>query len=270
MSPRLVVGAMSPPPSPKHHTRRKSGQIHHASKTSKSSRPLLNRRQTTKTSRHTPTTSQEDLFTFDGEDESFFNFCTSCDQQLPADAGHFLYCSERCRLIDLPSNTEKHQFPASPPLTPFTMTFPALHERKRSVGRDIIPRFSPSPYNDSALLSPNSTSALDSLRSLSRALENTGRTSSTNNLPSPKTNTLALPRRASISSSETESDEESDDEDYQRLHRRVPSTPHPGAAIYGTYLKPSPTSYTNGRPLPKKGTPETYRSRSVDLVTPIL
>ena len=225
---RIQTGAMSPPPSPKHHVRRKSGQTH---TTKKTNRPALSRRQTTathiKSSSKTslPTPQSEPIFDFDDseESESFFNFCTSCDKQLPADCGNFLYCSERCRLNDLPSNNNKYIFPASPPLTPFTMTFPALHERKRSEGRDIIPRFSPSPYNDAALLSPDSTSALDSLRSLSRALENTGRTPSA---PSPK-NTYALPRRPSFSSDEE--DDDSEEEEYQSMHRRVPSTPHPGA-----------------------------------------
>lgn len=270
------TNAISPPPSPKHHTRRKSGQTHTTK--SKTNRPALSRRQTTHTHTHiksssktsVPTTRTEECFEFDDseESESFFNFCTSCDKQLPADCGNFLYCSEKCRLNDLPTSTQKYQFPASPPLTPFAMTFPVLHERKRSEGRDIIPRFTPSPYNDPALLSPNSTSAVDSLRSLSRALESTGRTPSSTNFSKPASRPT-LPRRPSFSSSESEGDSE-DEEEYRRLHRRVPSTPHPGAAIYGTYLKPSPSTYTDNLPLPRKGSGETYKPRSVDLVTPVV
>lgn len=152
------------------------------------------------------------------------------------------------------------------------MTFPVLHERKRSEGRDIIPRFTPSPYNDSALLSPDSTNALDNLRGLSKALESTGRTPSATKVEKRAerpVSTYALPRRPSFSSEEEEDD--SDDEgEYGRLHKRMSSTPHPGAAIYGTYLKPSPSTYTNNLPLPRKGSAETYKRRSVDLVTPVL
>ncbi len=258
-----TTSMLSPPPSPqqqttttsKYHVRRKSGH-----------RPTLSRRQTSKSSTKInklslPTSEpSEQRFQYEDEDEAFFNFCTTCDKQLPPSSGNYLYCSEACRHADTIS-TSTLQYPASPPLTPFGfglggkggMTFPQLHERhspsniyERSPRLIPTQYLSPSPHGSHSherKTSRDSVSALDSLRSLSRALD-------------ASTSPRELEHETPGQDSSEEEDSEDDDDEEPETYRRLSGTPHPGNAVYGTYIHErintpeSRPSYTSGRHLP--------------------
>ncbi|OBT87007.1 hypothetical protein VE02_03695 [Pseudogymnoascus sp. 03VT05] len=115
--------------------------------------------------------AEEEEFAAEGGDESFLDFCTYCDSQLPPTPHqNTLYCSERCRQLDHPVSSHTTFLPSSPPPSPYlapTYNHPASPTTTANPGRDIIPRLSPTLSSPSLYTPPT---ALASLRSISSGI----------------------------------------------------------------------------------------------------
>ncbi|KAB8291706.1 hypothetical protein EYC80_006504 [Monilinia laxa] len=290
-----------------HHVRRKSGKESSAVAEKRTSRPTNMHRKTTQiTSKAARSKEREAQYVKDNE-ESFPQFCMTCEKQFTPANNTFLYCSEQCRLHDqAPTYTSRSNSyataPNSPPLTPF-MSSATLYSPEEP--RDIVPRLSPTQsrprsyfnsstcsidYSDSyqapstslptsrfytSQADTHSTSALDSLRELATALPRTHPTQEPESPP-----TTALSRTSS------------------QVWNYMPFTsktttptplPTPGNSYSNSSISQSARrsredlySFGNGqtftntggmgmdRPLPPRSGPGGYvhRPRSIDLVTP--
>ncbi|KFY36986.1 hypothetical protein V495_07472 [Pseudogymnoascus sp. VKM F-4514 (FW-929)] len=183
--------------------------------------------------------AEDDQFAYEGGDESFLDFCTYCDSQLPATPHqNNLYCSERCRQLDHPLSTSNTFYPSSPPPSPYLAPthYHTLHPSspvaKPSQGRDIIPRLSPTLSSPSLYTPPT---ALASLRSISSGIARRAE----RDHPSPP-----------------ESEEDSDGVVWAYKGKG-------SKGYFGVVSSPG-----QERPLPSRGG---YggRTRSVDLITPV-
>ncbi|OBT68219.1 hypothetical protein VE03_02266 [Pseudogymnoascus sp. 23342-1-I1] len=184
--------------------------------------------------------AEEDEYAAEGGDESFLDFCTYCDSQLPPSPGqNTLYCSERCRQLDHPVSAHTTFYPSSPPPSPY---LPPTHYHRQhptspvttaTAGRDIIPRLSPTLSSPSLYTPPT---ALASLRSISSGIA----------------------RRAEREQiSPPESDEDSDSGVVWAYRGKS------SKGYFGVVSSPG-----QERPLPSRGG-WGGRTKSVDLITPV-
>ncbi|OAA78129.1 hypothetical protein LEL_04952 [Akanthomyces lecanii RCEF 1005] len=159
------------------HQRRKSGHGHSGADTRKSDssrqvRPTISRR-------YTPTTIQRSSRTpryeSSSEDESFPQFCMSCEKQFLPASDNFLYCSESCRRSDQSSHSASYSSYSG--ANDYSLARRQSYYGSDSEPKDIIPQASPSrPGSMLLATSPPATpgtyygskpeSALSALRSL--------------------------------------------------------------------------------------------------------
>ncbi|XWW97056.1 hypothetical protein V2A60_005037 [Cordyceps javanica] len=161
-----------------HHQRRKSGHGHSGADTRKSDssrqvRPTISRR-------YTPTTihrsSRSSRYESSSEDESFPQFCMSCEKQFLPASDNFLYCSENCRRSDQ-SSSYSASYSSYSAANDYSLARRQSYYASDTEPKDIIPQASPSRPNSMLLAtSPPATpgtyygskpeSALSALRSL--------------------------------------------------------------------------------------------------------
>ncbi|QSZ37703.1 hypothetical protein DSL72_008802 [Monilinia vaccinii-corymbosi] len=291
-----------------HHVRRKSGKESAVVAEKRTSRPTTLHKKTTQATTKAARNKEVESQSAKDNEESFPQFCMTCEKQFTPANSAFLYCSEQCRLHDqaptYTSRSNSHAMaPHSPPLTPFMSSTPLYSPEEP---RDIVPRLSPTQSRPRSYFnsSPYSTDFSDSYQAPSTSLPTShfytssqADTRSSSALASLRELATALPRTSQPQEPESPpptalSRTSSQVWNYMPFTSKT-TTPTPVPTPGNSYSNSSTgnsarrsredlSSFGNGqtyttlgglgmdRPLPPRSGPGGYghRPRSIDLVTP--